>query len=100
MQSSSHTSGPIPGRMRRDANHRVDHTGLEPVVIIDFGAREERWPLWTVVLVGTCDGVPATVIDPARPGANRVQHAVRKDGRGAAVRGREHADRRDNYLRL
>ena len=31
--------------MRRDANHRVDHTGLEPVVIIDFGAREERWPM-------------------------------------------------------
>jgi len=21
----------------------VDHTGLEPVVIIDFGDREERW---------------------------------------------------------
>ena len=58
-------------------------TGLS--IAAPAAATPGKSPQWTVVLVGTCDGVPATVIDPARPGANRVQHAVRKDGRGAAV---------------
>ena len=39
-------------------------------------------PQWTVVLVGTCDGVPATVIDPPGPGPTGFSTLTGKMGVG------------------
>jgi hypothetical protein len=39
-------------------------------------------PQWTVVLVGTCDGVPATVIDPPGPGPTGFNTVTGKMGVG------------------
>jgi len=39
-------------------------------------------PQWTVVLVGTCDGVPATVIDPPGPGPTAFSTLTGKMGVG------------------
>ena len=41
-------------------------TGLS--IAAPAAATPGKSPQWTVVLVGTCDGVPATVIDPPGPG--------------------------------
>jgi hypothetical protein len=34
-----------PRRTRRHGNHRVDHTGAEPILVVDFGNGEERWSM-------------------------------------------------------
>jgi len=39
-------------------------------------------PQWTLVLVGTCDGVPATVIDPPGPGPTGFSTLTGKMGVG------------------
>jgi len=39
-------------------------------------------PQWTLVLVGTCDGVPATLIDPPGPGPTAFNTLTGKMGVG------------------
>jgi hypothetical protein len=44
-------------------------------------------PQWTLTLVGTCDGVPATVIDPPGPGPTGFSTLTGKMGVGRLFEG-------------
>jgi hypothetical protein len=52
------------------------------VTALPAGATPGKSPQWTLVLVGTCDGVPATVIDPPGPGPTGFSTLTGKMGVG------------------
>ena len=52
------------------------------LIVTPAAATPGKSPQWTVVLVGTCDGVPATVIDPPGPGPTGFSTLTGKMGVG------------------
>lgn len=55
---------------------------VRALIATPAAATPGKSPQWTVVLVGTCNRVPATVYRSARPRANRVKHVTGKMGVG------------------
>lgn len=57
------------------------------VIATPAAATPGKSPQWTLVLVGTCDGVPATVIDPPGPGPTGFSTLTGKMGVGRLFEG-------------